>query len=100
MTFEIVIAPKAEVDLTEIYDYIAERSGWERAAAYVSGIEALCFSLANFPERGRSRNDLRPGLRTIVYRRRATIAYLVEERRVVVLRVFNVGREITPERVR
>ena len=55
MTFELVIHARAEADLTEIYDFIAERSGWQRAATYITSIERLCFSLTDFPERGRPR---------------------------------------------
>lgn len=49
MTFEVVIGARAEADLTEIYDFIAERSGRQRAFAYIAGIEGLCLSLADFP---------------------------------------------------
>ena len=97
MTFELVIDPRAEADLTEIYDFIAERSGWQRAATYIASIERLCFGLTNFPERGRSRDDLKPGLRAIAHRRRVLIAYAIDGRRVVILRVFNAGRNVTPE---
>jgi plasmid stabilization system protein ParE len=92
-TFEVSIGPEAEADLFEIYAYIAERSGRLRAGKYVERIEAFCLSLDTFPEQGAKRDDLRPNLRTIVYRRQATIVYTIDGPRVVILRVFNAGQD-------
>ena len=39
------------------------------------------------------RDDLRPGLRTTAWRRRVTIAYVVEEAVVVVVGVYYGGRD-------
>jgi toxin ParE1/3/4 len=44
-------------------------------------------------ERGRRRDDIRPGLRIIGFERRVTVAFAVEEERVVILRIFYGGRD-------
>ena len=66
-------------DLFGLYAYIVEQSGRERASAYVDRIEAACMALADFPERGTRRDDLRPGLRTLGFQRQASIVFLIDE---------------------
>ena len=43
-------------------------------------------------ERGTRRDDIRPGLRVTGFERRITAAFLIDEPRVVVLRLFYGGR--------
>jgi toxin ParE1/3/4 len=93
MVLEVTFRPEAEADLFEIYSYIADKAGLRIAGDYVARIEAACFSLATFPERGALRNDLAPGVRVLIFERRATIAYRVEGDRVRIARVFYAGRD-------
>jgi toxin ParE1/3/4 len=39
-------------------------------------------------------DDIRPGLRTLGYRRRATIAFHVEADQVTIVRIFHHGRDV------
>lgn len=96
MTYRVVFSASAEADLFAIYDYIAERAGAEIALRFVESIEAYCLDFAQFPERGMRRNDLRPGLRTVGFRRRATILFEVERsaRRVVIHGIYYAGRSL------
>ena len=75
MTREVIFSPEALQDLFELYDYIAADSGATRARGYTDRIVAACLGLVTFPEGGTRRDDLRPGLRTTTFRRRATIAF-------------------------
>ena len=60
---KVAFRPLAEEDLTELYLYIAEQSGYpDRAIGYVRRLRVYCESLAEFPKRGTQRNDLRRGL--------------------------------------
>ena len=63
MAYKVVFRPFAENDLVALYQYIAENSSPDRAAAYIGRIEHACMSLADFPFRGAKRDDLHPGLR-------------------------------------
>lgn len=75
---KLVLRPAAEDDLAELYQFIAERSGsLDTAIGYVRRIRARCGDLLTFPQSGRSRDDLRPGLRILGFERRAVIAYKV-----------------------
>jgi toxin ParE1/3/4 len=91
--FRITFRPQAEADLFELYRYIAERSGHAIAGRYIDRIEAACMSLENSPMRGTRRDDIRPGLRTVGFERRATIAFKVLAREVVIVRIFYGGRD-------
>ena len=95
MTRSVVLSPHAEADLETLYDYIAERAGAARAAGYIERITDHCARLEKLPERGTRRDDLRPGLRTLGFERRATIAFHIEPDRVVIDRVFYGGRDLT-----
>lgn len=53
-----------------------------------------CEALDVFPGRGVRRDDLLPDLRLIGFRRRATIAFVVEPDRVVILGIFYGGRDV------
>lgn len=86
---EVRLRQTAVDDLKAIYTYLAEHIGHDRADAYVSRIEAFCRSLDRFSQRGRQRDDLIEGLRTVVFESRALIAYRVAEDRVLILRVIH-----------
>ena len=88
----VEISQDAQDDLFALYDWIAEAGSPDIALAYVERIEAFCkgFDLAS--ERGSLRDDIRPGLRIVGFERRVTIAFMVEDTRVVILRIFYGGR--------
>jgi toxin ParE1/3/4 len=94
--WSVVITASAEADLVAIYDYIAERTGPETAHRFVSGIETYCLGMTNTPERGTRRDDLRRGLRTVGFRRRATILFQLDRqaRQVVILGIYYAGRNL------
>jgi len=50
--------------------------------------------LADFPERGTRRDAIRPGLRTLGYRRRVTIAFHITDAAVVIDRILYGGRDV------
>jgi len=73
----LVLRPAAEVDLADIYRYISEHSGASTAIRYVRRIRNWCDQLRVFPEAGRARDDLRPGVRILTFERRVVIAYMI-----------------------
>ena len=96
MTYTVVFSGPAEADLFAIYDYIAERAGGAIALRFVESIEAYCLGFAHMPERGTKRDDLRLGLRTVGFRRRAMILFEIDRtaRRVVIHGVYYAGRSV------
>jgi toxin ParE1/3/4 len=91
--FAVSCRPLAEADLVGLYRHIAKEAGHEIAGAYVDRIEAVCMALQTFPKRGTRRDDIRPGVRTMGFERRATIVFQVRRAEVVIIRIFYGGRD-------
>ena len=94
MGHRIEFSPEALGDLIDLYDYIAQRDGAERAIGYIDRIEEFCRILSVSPERGIRRDDLRGGLRILGFERRAVIAFLVTADTVTILRILYGGRDL------
>lgn len=81
-------------DFRDIFLYVLRRSqDPETAEQYVARVRQRCRRLGAFPNIGTPRDDLRPGLRTVAFERRAVIAYLVDVDTVVITNVFFGGRD-------
>lgn len=92
----VVFRREALAQLDELYDFVAAAGSPLAAADLVDAIVTFCEDLAHFPLRGTARDDIRPGLRTIGFRRRAVVAFAVRDDAVVVLGVFYGGRDYEP----
>jgi toxin ParE1/3/4 len=77
----VLFTASAERQMDTLHRYIADRAGEHTADRYID------------PLRGSKRDDLLPGLRTIGFERRATIAFMVTAHAVVVEGVFYGGRD-------
>lgn len=93
MSYRVVFAPAAEEQLDELYSYIAAAATPKVADDYVGRVIDRCEGLADFPITGMARDDIRPGLRTISYRKRTVIAFAVVDDLVLILGVFHGGRD-------
>ena len=87
----VILSPEAEAHLESIYSYIAADASPDIARRYTEAIARKCAGLATFPRRGTPRDDLSPGLRTLAFRRRATLLYSVEANEVTILGIFYAG---------
>jgi plasmid stabilization system protein ParE len=94
-TYAVVFTPEATEQLVSLYEYIATHGSPAVAANYTEAIIAYCEGLSTFPHRGTRRDDIRSGLRITNYKRRAVIAFEVDDhaQRVSVLGVFYGGRD-------
>lgn len=93
MTYRIVFTPEARDQLDHLHAYISAAADVKTASGFTDGIIDHIAGLSEFPKRGTPRDDLRPGLRTLAWRRRVTIAFMVEETDVVVIGIFYGGRD-------
>lgn len=95
MTYTVRFAPEATDQLGALYRHIASSASLTVAADYVDAIVAHCEGLAVFPHRGTMRDDIRPGLRTSSYKKRAVIATFVDEEaeQITILGVFYGGQD-------
>lgn len=92
MNYRIIFSPEAEEQLAALYRYIAAAASPEIAARYTEAIVSYCESLRTIPHRGTMRDDVRPGLRTTNYKKRAVIAFDVAPGLVSIIGVFYGGQ--------
>ena len=91
--YRVVFRREAIQQLEELYDHIADAGSPENAARYTAAIITYCEGLTDFPHRGSARDDIRPGLRTVGYKRRVVIAFAVLDDTVAILGIFYGGRD-------
>ena len=93
MSYRVVLAAAARAQLDSLYDYIAEAASPAVALGFTSAILGRLDMLQQFPTVGVGRDDILPELRTLGFRRRVTIAFVVEADQVVVLGLFYGGQD-------
>jgi toxin ParE1/3/4 len=76
-----------------IYRYIARETSPAIAERFTGAIVDHCEEFNTFPQRGVQRDDLRPGLRTVGFRRRVTIAFTIDRDTVTTIGVFYGGQD-------
>lgn len=91
----IVISPRAEADIVDIAGYTLETWGERQMSLYVDGLQARFAALANFPDTGRPRDELKRGYRSIVQGSHI-VFYRTTARDLVIVRVLHV--RMSPER--
>ncbi|MER8678347.1 type II toxin-antitoxin system RelE/ParE family toxin [Mesorhizobium sp. M0615] len=97
MEYRIVFHPKAETELDQLYDDIADPCVAGDRLEFRSRHRDHFLSVSTFPQCGTERVEIMPGPRVIGYRRALSIAFAVDADRVVILGVFFAGRNITAE---
>ncbi|MGQ2918175.1 MULTISPECIES: type II toxin-antitoxin system RelE/ParE family toxin [Rhizobium] len=92
--YAVRLSPEAQTDIVRIHARIVDKSGSTITAdRYIDRISGFLSSLNVFPERGTVREEVRSGLRIIGFERSASVAFIVEEDDVVVLRILAKGQE-------
>lgn len=89
----VSLSRDARIDLAEIYDLIADASGPSIAIGYIDRLKRWCLGFELAAMRGSARDDVLPGLRIVGFERRVTVAFLVRNEDVVILRLFYGGRD-------
>lgn len=92
-SYRLIFSPEAEAQLVTIYRRISGKTAPTIAERFTGAIVDYCEKLETFPHRGTRRDDLRPGLRTIGFRRRVTIAFAVEADAVTIIGIFYGGQD-------
>jgi toxin ParE1/3/4 len=64
MTQQFRLAEPALRDIEQIVDYIARESGLAQADRFLTRLDAKFAKIAQFPNLGRQRNEILPGLRS------------------------------------
>lgn len=91
--YRVVFSARADVHLIAIRDYIAGQVGAETAERVIEKLIDRCLGLSDFPARGTPHERLGEGVRTIPYRRSATIRYVISGQDVVIVGVAWRGQD-------
>jgi plasmid stabilization system protein ParE len=94
MKYRVTFDPRADSDLFELYDYIAERAGREVARRYINQIVDHCAAFETFPERGMRHGELGHGIRIVGFKRKASIVFLVDNNLVTIMRILHRGKSL------
>lgn len=86
------LSTDAEHDLWEIQEFLKGVASAKTASIYVDRILDYLATFSHFPERGTLRNEIRPGLRIVGFEKRISVAFVVEEDCVTILRILYAGR--------
>ena len=97
MTGRIHYTPEAEQQLNSLDEWITEKASAGTARRFVTAILEHIDAILVFPLAGRSRDDVRPGMRTTTFKKRTLVAYKVDQSSdevvVHVLGVFHGGQD-------
>jgi plasmid stabilization system protein ParE len=95
MTGRIYYTPEAAQQLDDLDEWITAKGSAQTALDFVAALLDPIDGILAFPLAGRPRDDIRPGMRTTVFRRRALVAYEVDESSgdVNIIGVFSGGQD-------
>ncbi len=97
MTGRINFTPEARQQLDRLDEWITEKASADVARHYVSAILDHIEGILVLPLAGRARDEVRPGMRTITFKKRTLIAYEADQSTgelvVNVLGVFHGGQD-------
>ncbi|MDX2145074.1 MAG: type II toxin-antitoxin system RelE/ParE family toxin [Rhodospirillaceae bacterium] len=94
MPWRIRYHDNAQSDLLNLQTWIEDKAGPSRADDYIDSILDYCDGFTTFPLRGTRRDDLYPGLRTVGFKRKITIAFTVNDDDILIWRILSAGRNI------
>jgi toxin ParE1/3/4 len=88
----VVASERADADLLEILNYLDEHSP-VAAERFATALTERCLQLGRLPGMGRSREELRPGIRSIVVEK-YVVFFRVTESSVRILRILHGARDM------
>ena len=89
----VIRAPSAEADLTEILDYLNERSP-PAARRFATALTERCRLLGTSPKMGRARDEIAPGVRSVVVEK-YIVLYRPTPEAVLILRIMHGSRDLS-----
>jgi toxin ParE1/3/4 len=89
----VVWSPEADEDLVQLWLYLAEEASEGAADRRLREIERACATLSQWPQSGRARDELLPGLRSVPVSPQV-IFYRVSAAAIEIVRVLHGHRDI------
>jgi toxin ParE1/3/4 len=94
MTAQFRLTEPAIQDIEQIADYIARQSGLDQADRFLNKLDARFVKIAQFPNLGRQRDEILPGLRSLPMDN-YLILYMVMGQDVEIFRVVSGYRDLS-----
>jgi toxin ParE1/3/4 len=94
MTAQFRLTEPAIQDIEQIADYIARQSGLDQADRFLNKLDAKFVKIAQFPNLGRQRDEILPGLRSLPMDN-YLILYMVMGQDVEIFRVVSGYRDLS-----
>ena len=94
MTAQFRLTEPAIQDIEQIADYIARQSGLDQADRFLNNLDAKFVKIAQFPNLGRQRDEILPGLRSLPMDN-YLILYMVMGQDVEIFRVVSGYRDLS-----
>lgn len=79
MTGRINFTPESRRQLHHLDESITDNASADVARRFISAVLDHIDGILVFPRAGRTRDDVRPGMRTSTYKKRTLVAYTVDE---------------------
>jgi toxin ParE1/3/4 len=96
MQRKLVLTVEAEQNLDQIYSYIYEQSqSYFVAEKYVTSILDFIRKLEVFPFLGTIRDEIKQNLRTVGFKKRVTVAFMITDEEIIIYGIFYGGQQIT-----
>ena len=89
----VILDPQASIDLDEIYVWVARHADEAVANRFTQRLLTFCDRLRMAPKRGVVRDDFRSGALLIGFERSVSVAFVVTEDEVRILRLLSRGRQ-------
>lgn len=89
----VSFSEKAQQDLLDLELWLETQTTKKLARSYTDRLVECCLRLDMASHRGTNRDDLLPNLRTTGFERRVTIAFVVDENEVMIMRLSSAGRD-------
>ncbi len=83
----------AATDINDLYDYTIDRFGEQQAIKYLTGLDERLAFLAERPDTGRIRDEVRKGLMSFVYKKHV-VFYRVMKYGIRIVRVLHGSMDI------
>jgi toxin ParE1/3/4 len=93
LSYQVRLGERAYEDLADIWTWIASEADVDTADAYSARLRGFLAKLTDFPRRGAPRDDLRPGIRSLVFERTIMIFYGLDDSVVTIVRIVHGARD-------
>ena len=91
---EIIYTASFKRDAEEVWDFIGQES-YERADAVLDAVDETLAMLLDYPEAGRRRNELGPGVHSFLTAKRYLVYYAPRpDGSIVALRLLHTSRDV------